>query len=88
MKIRAEWNHTLHLIWAGEHPTLTEWICRKCARPILPGQRWDLGHLLDQAVHGPNAISLEPEHADKCNRAAGGRLAHTLRAALAPSRAW
>jgi len=88
MKTRANWTHRLAHIWAGTDPEHTQWICRKCNQPILPGQPWDLGHLLDQATHGPNTIDLQPEHSGRCNRAAGGRLRHQRRAQIPPSRNW
>jgi hypothetical protein len=39
-------------------------ICARCRRPILPGQKWDLGHLdgTERTVYSG------PEHA-RCNRA-------------------
>lgn len=88
MKIRAHWAHRLAAIWAGTDPELTQWICRKCNEPILPGQPWDLGHLLDQATHGPNTHNLEPEHRGQCNRAAGARLRWQRTQPLPPSRRW
>ena len=51
--------------------------CARCPFPILPGQRWDIGHTIDRAIGGTDADGLSPEHA-RCNRAAGGRLGHQL----------
>ena len=51
--------------------------CGRCGLPVLSGQRWDLGHVIDRALGGTAADGLTPEHA-RCNRGAGGRLAHQL----------
>ena len=51
--------------------------CGRCALPILPGQRWDLGHVVDRALGGTTADGVTPEHA-RCNRSAGGRLGHAM----------
>lgn len=45
--------------------------CWRCGERITPGQPWDVGH--DDV---DRAITRGPEHADRCNRAAGGRAAH------------
>jgi hypothetical protein len=47
--------------------------CRRCAERILPGEDWDLGHDVDRSA--PRA----PEHAARCNRAAGGRRGARMR---------
>lgn len=87
-KLRAHWQQILTLIWEGQHPTRTTFTCRRCGQPIHPNQPWDLGHDNDVATHGNNTHNLEPEHANQCNRAAGGRLRHTLTRPLPPSRNW
>jgi hypothetical protein len=43
-------------------------ICLMPARPIHPGQPWDLGHDDNRNIRGP-------EHAT-CNRSAGGKASH------------
>ena len=48
-----------------------------CGQPIQPGEPWDLGHTTDHALGGRNSPKV-PQHANRCNRAAGGRLAHQL----------
>lgn len=54
--------------------------CGRCGLPILRGMQWDLGHVVDRALGGTEADGLWPEHARSCNRSAGGRLAHALKA--------
>jgi hypothetical protein len=51
-------------------------VCVRCGRPILPGSKWDLGHV-DGGGHDEYA---GPEHR-RCNRATAGRRAR-------PSRVW
>lgn len=46
-------------------------ICWRCRQPIQPGTPWDLGH-----DDYDRSITRGPEHANQCNRAAGGRAAH------------
>lgn len=44
--------------------------CYRCGKLIKPGDVWDLGHTDNrQAYNGPECT--------RCNRAAGGRKAHT-----------
>lgn len=43
--------------------------CRRCGKPIPPGQRADTGHP-DPAI---GTIGFGPEHAS-CNRSAGGKI--------------
>jgi hypothetical protein len=40
--------------------------CARCGEPVLPGQKWDLGHADDNPWE-----YVGPEHSG-CNRAAGG----------------
>lgn len=48
-------------------------MCGKCGRPIMPGQRYDVGHIIDASRGGTHALSnLRPEHTRE-NRQAGGR---------------
>jgi len=48
-------------------------VCSRCQRPILPGQKWDLGHDdLDRSVY------TGPEHA-RCNRGAPSRRKNAAR---------
>jgi hypothetical protein len=58
-------HQTLRKTWAPlvEQGAVT---CPRCARPITPGQAWDLGH------HDTDRTRYTgPEH-QRCNRAAGG----------------
>lgn len=44
--------------------------CGRCGKPVLPGQKFDVGHI---DPHGPlTRANVRLEHA-YCNRAAGGR---------------
>lgn len=47
-------------------------ICARCGDTIQPGERWDLGH-----DDNDRSKYNGPEHADRCNRAAAGRKAHS-----------
>lgn len=61
-KARAYWSRRLPLA------------CRRCGRPVTPGQRWQVGHILDRALGGDDGIENQwPEH-QRCNLSAGGRL--------------
>jgi hypothetical protein len=53
-------------------------VCPRCRQPILPGQQWDAGHVVDLATGGHAAGRMVPEHR-ACNRSAGGRLGNQLR---------
>lgn len=48
-------------------------VCWRCRRPILPGTRWTVGHVIDRAQGGPKTRGNElPEH-PRCNFSAGGK---------------
>jgi hypothetical protein len=46
-------------------------MCWRCGQPILPGEKWDLGHTDGGGIAGP-------EHASE-NRRAGGRIGAAIR---------
>lgn len=52
-----------------------EVICRRCGHPIHPEQRFDVGHIDDDAP--PILANLGIEHS-RCNRSAGGRKGATI----------
>lgn len=48
--------------------------CIGCGREVQPGQRFDVGHIIDASRGGTNAIdNLGPQHRRE-NRQAGGRI--------------
>lgn len=75
---RADWDQAIQ---AGAMPT-----CRRCSKPIKPGQPWQLGHIVDLALGG-TPKHRAPEH-KRCNEAAGGQLSAALRNQPPPSRNW
>lgn len=59
-------------------------VCPKCGLPIVPGQRWQVGHQQDQALGGSHdLVNLAPEHGT-CNESAGGRLGQAMKRRPAP----
>ena len=74
-KLRADWAIVIATRAAAGDPV----ICRRCNTPILPGQRWQLGHpdTMPVATHGHHAHDLAPEHAGE-NERAGALLRHAL----------
>lgn len=47
--------------------------CVNCGRPVQPGQRWDVGHIID-AGHGGTVSDSNLGAAHRhCNRSDGGR---------------
>ena len=62
-------------------------ICRRCGKPMLPGQALDAGHPDGRALaQDPSSVADAMEHAS-CNREAGARLGNQ-RVKLKPSRSW
>lgn len=45
--------------------------CWRCGDPIQPGEPWDLGH-----DDRDRTVTRGPEHANRCNRKAGGQASH------------
>lgn len=61
--------------------------CRRCGKPMLPGQALDAGHPEGRALaQDPSSRADAMEHAS-CNRAAGATLGNSL-VKFRPSRAW
>lgn len=56
--------------------------CARCGKPVLPGMKWDLGHVVEidrdpEGMWDPSLIRIEHAH---CNRAAGARYSNRKRA--------
>ena len=55
-------------------------VCTDCGQPVLPGERWQVGHRLPQSTHPEFRLAewnLGPSHSGKgraCNQKAGGAL--------------
>lgn len=48
--------------------------CRRCGRIVTSSMKWQVGHIIDRALGGPDTIdNTYPEHA-RCNLSAGGKL--------------
>lgn len=55
--------------WAGVLAVVGQIPCRRCPRPIRPGEPWDLGHPPDKPYAlGNRDQGMAPEHRN-CNRA-------------------
>lgn len=68
--------------WASRLPLP----CRRCPYPVLPTQRWQVGHIVDRSLGGTDDVSNQwPEHA-RCNESAGGKLGAAKTNARRPSR--
>jgi 5-methylcytosine-specific restriction endonuclease McrA len=46
--------------------------CVNCGRAVQPGQRWDVGHIIDAAKGGSDDLSNLGAAHRHCNRSAGG----------------
>jgi 5-methylcytosine-specific restriction endonuclease McrA len=54
--------------------------CIRCGGVIRPGDRWHVGHIIDDALGGELSMSnVGPEHA-RCNTSAGGKLGASIQA--------
>ncbi|MGD8214620.1 hypothetical protein [Aestuariimicrobium sp. Y1814] len=63
------------------------WTCRRCQKPIRPGEPYDLGHAADADPSRTHEThDVEPEH-PFCNRSAGSKARNKL-GKLNPSRDW
>lgn len=87
----AEWARLVRQV----KPTITASInagtavCVDCGRPVLPGDRWQVGHRLAHATHPQfslEAWNVGPSHAGKCNQSKGATLGNNLRAKRAKRR--
>lgn len=62
--------------------------CARCGKPVMPGQRWDIGHIVGRDVDPELAWDPDNwrvEHA-ACNRAAGAAYVNRKRARQRPRR--
>lgn len=77
----ANWSTTTQRLRPKYQPIVDSGnaVCGRCHLPIMPGQRWDIGHITDLSSGLPGA-GYQTEHAMKrdCpkggNRSAGGKL--------------
>src|SRR5262245_21566232 len=79
----------LALRMARTRATGQDVICPRCDLPIHPGQAWDVGHQEDVSLRPDLMWQLQlmrPEHS-ACNRGAGARRTHQIRARKA-QREW
>jgi hypothetical protein len=54
--------------------------CIKCPGVIRPGERWQVGHIIDDALGGAMDMSnVGPEH-PRCNASSGGKLGAAIQA--------
>jgi hypothetical protein len=50
-------------------------ICGRCGRQVIPGQKFDVGHIVPDGRVSRQNVRLEHE---KCNRSAGGKAGRAL----------
>ena len=48
--------------------------CVECRKPVQPGQRWDVGHVVRPADGGTHALQNLGAAHRRCNRSSGGRI--------------
>lgn len=53
--------------------------CWRCGRPVVNGQAWALGHVVDRALGGQDEDGLAIEH-KRCSDQSGAVLGNALRA--------
>lgn len=66
--------------WSTHSPKLRALIlpmlpmpCRRCGRPIQPGDKWHVGHIVPAELGGQPVLSnVAPEHAG-CSHSSGGK---------------
>lgn len=51
--------------------------CVNCGRAVQPGQRWDVGHIIDVYRGGSDDLTNMGAAHVRCNRSAGGRAGAT-----------
>jgi hypothetical protein len=63
-------NKKMRALFAPQMPMA----CGRCGHPIVEGQAWHVGHILDIALGGTDTPdNVRPEH-KRCNERAGGQL--------------
>lgn len=74
MSERNKWTGAMSRRWRAHFEPLLPLPCSKCGKPVLPGQPWDVDHLVPREFGGLElgADNLWPAHRS-CNRSAGGR---------------
>lgn len=71
--VRKARAHFLPMVLAGDC------VCPKCQLPIVPGQRWQVGHQVPRALGGSHDLTnLAPEHGG-CNESDGSRVRSAVR---------
>jgi len=66
--------------WSTHSPKLRKLIepqlplpCRRCGRPVMPGSKWHVGHIIGAEFDGePTLANVGPEHA-RCSTSSGGK---------------
>jgi hypothetical protein len=77
---RAGWTTSDRRVWRKRIGASLPKPCTRCGITILPGQTFDVDHILEVALGGTNTASnLGPSH-PSCNRSAGAALKHKLAA--------
>ena len=69
MQLREQW---------APHVAAGHVRCHLCGRPIMPGQSWDLDHLIPLALGGDVDGPTHPAHSS-CNRSRGAAMGNRRR---------